>query len=157
LRRSCRLSLRSNHISIFLIDVGCNLVISKHYKSAVIHRIISDNRNQTSCTAVVVRELDGLSTNARGLAKLFRAHVGNNVIFCYHEHASGFIQSPMPAFVEPVDAVLSGNEVTSSSCSLFVQHMLQVAEEKEKRLPSGSFCHLCLPQSDKVPATATIR
>jgi hypothetical protein len=122
------------HISILLIDVGSNEDISKHYKSAAIHNAINDNWTDTSLVAVVVRELDGLSTNACGLAKLFRSYLDHNVLFCCHEHASGFTQFPLRAFVDTVDAVLSGDAVADESCSLFVQRMLQVAEETEKSL-----------------------
>jgi len=113
-----------------LIDVGSKKDICKHYESAVIHRAISDNRNEISCTAVVVREVDSLPTNVPGLTKLFRAYVGDNIIFCCYKRASGFIQLPLPAFFDT--AVISGNVVVDEPCSMFVQCMLQVAEEERK-------------------------
>jgi len=121
-----------SHVSVFLIDVGSNEDITKHYKSAAIHDAINSNWTETSLVAVVVREVDGLSTNVRGLANLFCPHIDHNVLFCCHEHASGFTQVPLPAFVDTMDTVLSGDAVVDESYSLFVQRMLQVADDKEK-------------------------
>jgi len=90
------------HISILLIGVPSNRDPSTSTQYASFRNALS--RVQPSASvAILTRNEDGFSTNIVGLAKLFRPHVGEDLLFSVQRRDDSFRDHKVAALVMAID------------------------------------------------------